>query len=131
MSTHKTRLTRRRVLGASAAGLAATGAAVVAGPGLLSSASAATFGNTDDGANYVVDTGASLVFKVSKSTGDLNSLVYKGKEYEKFGGKHSHVETGLGASTVTIWSGMNVVSGSSGSGYPSPGTAFDRIDLLA
>lgn len=102
MSTHKKHLTRRRLLASSAVGVAGTGAAVVTGAGLLSSASAATFGYTDDGSNYVIDTGASLVLKVSKSTGDLNSLVYKGKEYEGFEGKHSHVETGLGASTVTI-----------------------------
>ncbi|MDQ1044436.1 rhamnogalacturonan lyase B N-terminal domain-containing protein [Streptomyces sp. V4I2] len=102
MSTHKKHLTRRRVLGASAIGVAATGAAVAGGTGLLSSASAAAFGHSDDGRNYVVDTGASLVFKVSKSTGDITSLAYKGKEYEGYGGKHSHVESGLGASTVTI-----------------------------
>ncbi|MFI6409434.1 rhamnogalacturonan lyase B N-terminal domain-containing protein [Streptomyces sp. NPDC050548] len=102
MSTHKKHLTRRRVLGASAIGVAATGAAVAGGTGLLSSASAAAFGYTDDGSHYVITTGASLVFKVSKSTGDLTSLAYKGKEYEGYGGKHSHVESGLGASTVTI-----------------------------
>ncbi|MCD9879051.1 rhamnogalacturonan lyase B N-terminal domain-containing protein [Streptomyces guryensis] len=102
MSTHKRHLTRRRVLGASAIGVAATGAAVAGGAGLLSSASAAAFGYKDDGRNYVVDTGAALIFKVSKTTGDLTSLVYKGKEYEGYGGKHSHVESGLGASTVTI-----------------------------
>ncbi|MBK3567629.1 MULTISPECIES: rhamnogalacturonan lyase B N-terminal domain-containing protein [unclassified Streptomyces] len=102
MSTHKKHLTRRRVLGASAIGVAATGAAVAGGTGLLPSASAAAFGYTDDGSNYVITTGASLVFKVSKSTGDLTSLAYKGKEYEGYGGKHSHVESGLGASTVTI-----------------------------
>ena len=102
MSTHRKPLTRRRVLGASAIGVAATGAAVAGGSGLLSSASAATFGYRDDGTNYVVDTGASLVFKVSRSTGDLTSLVYRGREYEGYGGKHSHVESGLGASTVTI-----------------------------
>ncbi|WP_328441286.1 polysaccharide lyase family protein [Streptomyces sp. NBC_00444] len=102
MSTHKKHLTRRRVLGASAIGVAATGAAVAGGTGLLPSASAATFGYKDDGSNYVIDTGASLVFKVSKSTGDITSLVHKGKEYEGYGGRHSHVESGLGASTVTI-----------------------------
>ncbi|KUM81847.1 rhamnogalacturonan lyase B N-terminal domain-containing protein [Streptomyces curacoi] len=102
MSTHRRSLTRRRVLGASAIGVAATGAAVAVGTGLLSSASAAAFGYTDDGSNYVVDTGAALVFKVSKSTGDLTSLVYRGKEYEGYGGRHSHVESGLGASTVTV-----------------------------
>ncbi|KUO07074.1 rhamnogalacturonan lyase B N-terminal domain-containing protein [Streptomyces sp. DSM 15324] len=103
MSTHRRRpLTRRRVLGASAVGVAATGAAVAGGAGLLSSASAAAFGYRDDGRDYVVDTGSSLVFKVSKTTGDLTSLVYRGKEYEGYGGRHSHVESGLGASTVTI-----------------------------
>ena len=103
LSTHKRRpLTRRRVLGASAIGVAATGAAVAGGAGLLSSASAAAFGYRDDGGNYVVDTGSSLVFKVSKTTGDLTSLLYKGKEYEGYGGKHSHVESGLGASAVTV-----------------------------
>jgi rhamnogalacturonan endolyase len=102
LSTHKKHLTRRRVLGASAIGVAATGAAVAGGTGLLSSASAAAFGYTDDGSNYVITTGASLVLKVSKTTGDNTSLAYKGKEYEGYGGKHSHVESGLGASTVTI-----------------------------
>ncbi|MFI1694399.1 rhamnogalacturonase B precursor [Streptomyces galilaeus] len=102
MSTHKRHLTRRRVLGASAIGVAVTGAAVAGGTGLLSSASAAAFGYSDDGKNYVVDTGASLVFKVSKTTGDLTSLAYRGKEYEGYGGRHSHVESGLGASTVTV-----------------------------
>lgn len=102
MSAHKRHLTRRRLLAASAVGVAGTGAAVAAGTGLLSSASAATFGYTDDGSNYVITTGASLVLKVSKSTGDITSLAYKGKEYEGYGGRHSHVESGLGASTVTI-----------------------------
>ncbi|GAA1368567.1 rhamnogalacturonan lyase B N-terminal domain-containing protein [Streptomyces beijiangensis] len=102
MSTHKRHISRRRIIGATAAGVAATGAAVVTGTGLLASASAATFGYTDDGTNYVINTGASLVFKVSKSTGDLTSLVYKSTEYEGYGGKHSHIESGLGASTVTI-----------------------------
>ncbi|MEU6225740.1 rhamnogalacturonan lyase B N-terminal domain-containing protein [Streptomyces sp. NPDC047042] len=102
MSTHQRKLSRRRLLAASAVGVAGTGAAVAAGSGLLSSASAATFGHTDDGSNFVINTGASLVFKISKKTGDLTSLVYRGKEYEGYGGRHSHVESGLGASTVTI-----------------------------
>lgn len=80
---------------------AAAGTAALAGP-LAPSASAAGFGYTDDGSNCVVDTGANLVFKVSKSNGDLTSLVYKGTEYQGYGGKNSHIESGLGASTVTI-----------------------------
>ncbi|MET8980245.1 rhamnogalacturonan lyase B N-terminal domain-containing protein [Streptomyces sp. NPDC004539] len=100
MSTHRKRFSRRRVLGASAIGVAAAGAAGIAG--FVSTASAAAFGYADDGKNYVVNTGASLVFKVSKTTGDITSLVYKGKEYEGYGGRHSHVESGLGSATVTV-----------------------------
>lgn len=82
-------------------GAAAAGTAALAGP-LATSASAAGFGWSDDGSHYVVDTGANLVFKVSKTNGDLTSLVYKGTEYQGYGGKNSHVESGLGTSTVTI-----------------------------
>ncbi|MFJ8106316.1 rhamnogalacturonan lyase B N-terminal domain-containing protein [Streptomyces sp. NPDC096132] len=90
---------RRRafVLGTAAA----AGSAALAGP-LAAPASAAAFGWSDDGSNYVVDTGASLVFKVSKTNGDLTSLVYKGTEYQGYDGKNSHIESGLGTSTVTI-----------------------------
>jgi rhamnogalacturonan endolyase len=99
MSGSVNRPVRRRtfVLGAAAT----AGSAALAGP-LAGTASAASFGYTDDGSNYVVDTGASLVFKVSKTNGDLTSLVYKGTEYQGYGGMNSHVESGLGTSTVTI-----------------------------
>ncbi|WP_338701762.1 rhamnogalacturonan lyase B N-terminal domain-containing protein [Streptomyces sp. Q6] len=89
---------RRSLLATTAA---TTAVAALAGP-LSSTASAATFGYTDDGSNYVVDTGASLVFKVSKTNGDLTSLVYNGTEYQGYGGKNSHIESGLGTSTVGI-----------------------------
>ncbi|WP_406442018.1 polysaccharide lyase family protein [Streptomyces sp. NBC_00631] len=88
---------RTFVLGSAAA----AGTAALTGP-LAGTASAASFGWSDDGSNYVVDTGANLVFKVSKTNGDLTSLVYKGTEYQGYGGKNSHVESGLGTSTVTI-----------------------------
>ncbi|MFF4659599.1 rhamnogalacturonan lyase B N-terminal domain-containing protein [Streptomyces sp. NPDC001381] len=90
---------RRRtfVLGTAAA----AGSTALAGP-LAAPASAAGFGWSDDGSHYVVDTGASLVFKVSKTNGDLTSLVYKGTEYQGYDGKNSHIESGLGTSTVTI-----------------------------
>ncbi|KUO12713.1 rhamnogalacturonan lyase B N-terminal domain-containing protein [Streptomyces sp. DSM 15324] len=90
---------RRRTFVLSAA--AAAGTAALAGP-LSSPASAAGFGWSDDGSHYVVDTGASLVFKVSKTNGDLTSLVYRGTEYQGYDGKNSHIESGLGTSTVTI-----------------------------
>lgn len=97
MSRHPARHSRRTVLGAGTAGAAA----LLTG-GLAAPAAAAGFGWTDSGTEYVVDTGAGLVFKVSKANGDLTSLLYRGKEYEGYGGKHSHVESGLGASTVTL-----------------------------
>jgi rhamnogalacturonan endolyase len=82
-------------------GTAAAASAALAGP-LAQSASAAAFGYSDDGSNYVVDTGANLVFKVSKTNGDLTSLVYRGVEYQGYGGMNSHIESGLGSSTVSI-----------------------------
>ncbi|WP_405930629.1 rhamnogalacturonan lyase B N-terminal domain-containing protein [Streptomyces sp. NBC_00827] len=77
-------------------------AATAAGVALTGTAQAASFGYTDDGSNYVIDTGANLVFKVGKTNGDLTSLVYRGTEYQGYDGKNSHVESGLGTSTVTI-----------------------------
>ncbi|MGY1496528.1 rhamnogalacturonan lyase B N-terminal domain-containing protein [Streptomyces sp. QTS52] len=87
-------------LGRRALVLGAT--ATAAGLALPGTARAATFGYTDDGTNYVIDTGANLVFKVRKSNGDLSSLVYRGTEYQGYGGMNSHIESGLGSSTVTI-----------------------------
>ncbi|WP_030044590.1 rhamnogalacturonan lyase B N-terminal domain-containing protein [Streptomyces resistomycificus] len=98
------RLTRRDALRKTAVGgLALAGTAAIAGP-LVAGADAATpdFGYRDDGRAYVVGTGADLVFKVDRRTGDLTSLVYKGTEYQGYGGKNSHVETGLGTSSVSI-----------------------------
>ncbi|WP_210584468.1 rhamnogalacturonan lyase B N-terminal domain-containing protein [Streptomyces sp. GESEQ-35] len=99
MSGSANRPVRRRtfVLGTAAA----AGSAALAGP-LAETASAAAFGWSDDGSHYVVDTGANLVFKVSKSNGDLTSLVYRGTECQGYGGMNSHIESGLGSSTVTI-----------------------------
>lgn len=87
-------------LGRRALVLGAT--ATAAGLALPGTARAAAFGYTDDGTNYVIDTGANLVFRVRKSNGDLSSLVYRGTEYQGYGGMNSHIESGLGSSTVTI-----------------------------
>lgn len=65
-------------------------------------AAAGAFGWTSDSVSYVVNTGADLVFKVNRANGDLTSLVYKGVEYQGYGGRNSHLESGLGASTVTL-----------------------------
>lgn len=40
----------------------------------------AGFGWSDDGANYVIDSGADLVIKVSKCCGDIVSMQFKGVE---------------------------------------------------
>lgn len=58
------------------------------------------FGVTSSGGNYVVDTGAGLVFKVSQSSGDINSIQYNGVEYQATD-KNSHIASGLGTATVT------------------------------
>jgi rhamnogalacturonan endolyase len=97
-TTHKRRMGRRTFLAAT--GAIGAGAAIEGA--LAARASAATFGYTDDGTNYVISTGADLVLKVSHVNGDLTSLVYRGTEYEGYNGQNSHVESGLGASTVTI-----------------------------
>ncbi|KAI8713746.1 Rhamnogalacturonan endolyase [Fusarium sp. LHS14.1] len=71
---------------------------------------AAAWGWKDQNGNYVIDSGADLVISVSKSNGDINSLKYKGQEFNGWGGKNTHVESGLGASTVSIASvGSNVI----------------------
>ncbi|KAK7191589.1 hypothetical protein DPSP01_004802 [Paraphaeosphaeria sporulosa] len=62
----------------------------------------AAWGYTDDGKNYIIDTNANLVVSVSKTNGDMNSIKYRGVEYSGQNGKYSHVESGLGASTVAI-----------------------------
>ncbi|KAK8074820.1 polysaccharide lyase family 4 protein [Apiospora hydei] len=62
----------------------------------------AGFGWSDDGANYVIDSGADLVIKVSKCCGDIVSMQFKGVEYQGYGGKNTQVEIGLGPSDMTI-----------------------------
>ncbi|KAF2686949.1 polysaccharide lyase family 4 protein [Lentithecium fluviatile CBS 122367] len=62
----------------------------------------AAWGYTDDGSNYVIDTNANLIVKISKTNGDMTSIKYRGVEYNGQSGKNSQVESGLGTSTVTI-----------------------------
>jgi len=60
----------------------------------------AAFGYTDNGAAYVVDTGAGLVFQVDKSNGTLTSIVFNGLEYNGPSAKGSHIASGLGTPTT-------------------------------
>jgi len=66
----------------------------------IASTAFAAFGVTDSGKNYVVDTNGGLVFTVSKSTGDIVSLLYNGIQCQD-SSKMSHIGSGLGSSNVT------------------------------
>lgn len=44
---------------------------------LFASTALAAWGYTDNGSSWTIDTGASLVVKVSKTNGDIQSLNYK------------------------------------------------------
>ncbi|KAF3941112.1 hypothetical protein ABW19_dt0207972 [Dactylella cylindrospora] len=64
--------------------------------------SLAAFGITTSGNNFQVDTGGGLIYQVSKSTGDVVSLKFNGVEYqESTGSKYTHINSGLGSSTVS------------------------------
>ncbi|SPO07772.1 uncharacterized protein DNG_10467 [Cephalotrichum gorgonifer] len=70
----------------------------------------AAWGWTDTNGNYIIDSGSNLVISVSKTNGDINSIKYHGVEYNGWGGKNTHVESGLGTSTVSIATyGTNVI----------------------
>ncbi|KAF2649921.1 polysaccharide lyase family 4 protein [Lophiostoma macrostomum CBS 122681] len=60
----------------------------------------AAFGLTSTSSRYTVDTDGGLVFQVSRSTGDITSLLYNGVEYQGTT-KASAINSGLGTSTVT------------------------------
>ncbi|KAK4442058.1 rhamnogalacturonase B [Podospora aff. communis PSN243] len=60
----------------------------------------AVFGLTSKGNSFSVDTNAGLVFEVSKSTGDITSLLYNGVQYQGTS-KMTHLNSGLGSSKVT------------------------------
>lgn len=71
---------------------------------LLARVTFAAWGYTTTTASYVVDTGKGLVVTVSRTNGDITSLDYNGVEYNGYDGKNTQVESGLGASTVSITS---------------------------
>ena len=75
----------------------------------LAATALAAFGVTDSGSKLVVDTGGGLVFTVNKSTGDIISLNYGGKEAQD-SSKFSHIGSGLGSSDVVATTiGSNVI----------------------
>lgn len=66
---------------------------------LIASTAFAAFGVTDNGSNYVVDTNGGLVFSVSKSTGDIVSLLYNGIQCQD-SSKMSQIGSGFRSSNV-------------------------------
>ena len=68
------------------------------------------FGYTTSGNNFVIDAGSAnpLIFSVSKSSCDINSIRYRGTELQ-YGSTGSHIGSGLGSATVSV----SQISGSS------------------
>ena len=60
------------------------------------------FGFIDNGTQFVVDSGAGLVFKVNKSDGTIPSWVFNGTEYNGPSAKGSHIASGLGSTGTTV-----------------------------
>ncbi|KAK4211923.1 polysaccharide lyase [Rhypophila decipiens] len=71
--------------------------------GLYVSGAVAAFGYTTSGNNYVVDAGSAnpLIFSVSKSSCDINSIRYRGTELQ-YSSQGTHIGSGLGSATVSI-----------------------------
>ncbi|KIO24532.1 hypothetical protein M407DRAFT_212420 [Tulasnella calospora MUT 4182] len=63
----------------------------------------AAFGYTSSGGYWTVDAGSDnpLVFKVSQSSCDITSLVYRSVEYQ-YSSQYTHIGSGLGSVTASI-----------------------------
>ena len=61
-----------------------------------------SFGYTDNGTEYVVDTGAGLVFNVNKSDGNVDSWLYQNVQYNGPSGKGSEIASGLGSTGTSV-----------------------------
>jgi rhamnogalacturonan endolyase len=61
-----------------------------------------SFGYTDNGTEYVVDTGAGLVFNVNKSDGNVDSWLYQDVQYNGPSGKGSEIASGLGSTGTSV-----------------------------
>ncbi|KAK0615721.1 Rhamnogalacturonase B, N-terminal-domain-containing protein [Bombardia bombarda] len=61
------------------------------------------FGYTTSGNNFIIDAGSAntLVFSVSKSSCDINSIKYRGTELQ-YGSQGTHIGSGLGTATVSV-----------------------------
>jgi rhamnogalacturonan endolyase len=73
-----------------------------------------SFGITTSGTNFVVDTGANVVFKVARSNADITSITYHGTELtapHSITNRYSHYESGLSSTHTTITTSVNQSAG--------------------
>jgi rhamnogalacturonan endolyase len=73
-----------------------------------------SFGITTSGTNFVVDTGADVVFKVARSNADITSITYKGTELtapHSITNRYSHYESGLSSTHTTITTSVDLTAG--------------------
>jgi rhamnogalacturonan endolyase len=80
----------------------------------LESRTLLSFGITVSGSNYVVDTGADVVFRVARSNADITSITYRGNELtapHSLTNRYSHYESGLSSTHTTITTSVDPVQG--------------------
>ncbi|TPX18753.1 uncharacterized protein E0L32_002610 [Thyridium curvatum] len=79
----------------------------------FSSGVLAAFGFTKSSNNYVIDAGSDnpLVFQVSSSTCDINSILYRGVQLQATGSKGTHINSGLGSGTSVSVTQATTASG--------------------
>jgi rhamnogalacturonan endolyase len=73
-----------------------------------------SFGISISGSNYVVDTGANVIFKVARSNADITSITYQGTELtapHSITNRYSHYESGLSSTHTTITTSVNLTQG--------------------
>jgi rhamnogalacturonan endolyase len=73
-----------------------------------------SFGITTSGTNYVVDTGADVIFKVNRSNADITSITYGGTELtasHSITNRYSHYESGLSSTHTTITTSVDNTAG--------------------
>ncbi|KAM0327424.1 hypothetical protein ACHAQA_005710 [Verticillium albo-atrum] len=77
----------------------------------FASSALAAFGYTTSGNNFVVDAGSSnpLIFSVSRSSCDINSIKYRGNELQ-YASQGTHIGSGLGTATVTATQTSGVIT---------------------
>jgi rhamnogalacturonan endolyase len=89
----------------------------------LESRTVPSFGITTSGSNYVVDTGADVVFRVARSNADITSITFKGTELTapfSITNRFSHYESGLSSSS-TLTASVNNTAGTALVAATDPG----------